>query len=331
MDPIVLSSNQPPNRFFKGGLQISSFRGEESKGPRTSEDWIASTTCCHGHPTLGLTRLPNGLLLRDEIKQRPVEWLGQDHIRRFGVDTKLLVKFIDAGQRVPIHAHPHAKWARAHLGAAHGKSEAWYVLSPGEVYLGLGRDVSKEELLTLVEKQDVETMLGLMHRITVKAHQTVYVPPGLLHALGEGVMIAELQEPEDLSILLEWQDFEIDGRELGHLGLGFEMALGAVETKMRTEAEISNLTCGKSGNGSVLVSESHEYFVLERLRFDGQEACQAGFGVIIVLDGKVKVSSEHGRSVAMERGGTAVVPFAAGRLTFGGAGEVLIARPPQIE
>lgn len=327
----MLSSNQPPDRFFKGGSQISSFRGEESQGPRTSEDWIASTTCCSGHPTLGLTRLPNGLLLRDEIKQRPAEWLGQDHIRRFGVDTKILVKLIDAGQRVPIHAHPHAKWARAHIGAAHGKSEAWYILSPGEVYLGLRRDVSKEELLSFVEEQDIDTMLSLMHKLPVKPHQTVYVPPGLLHALGEGVMIAEVQEPEDLSILLEWRDFEIDGREHGHLGLGFETALGAVETKMRTEKEISGLTSAEKGHGSVLVSESKEYFVLERLCLDGQEACQAGFGVIIVLDGKVKVFSEHGKSIALGRGGTAVVPYAAGRLTFSGAGEVLIARPPPID
>lgn len=331
MNPVVLPSNQIPDRFYKGGSQISNFRGEPSRGPRTPEDWIASTTSCHGHSALGQTRLPSGVLLQDEIQAHPIEWLGEDHIKAFGVDTKLLVKLLDAGQRLPIHAHPHAKWAQAHIGAAHGKSEAWYILSPGEVFLGLQRDVTFEELLALMETQDIETMLGLMHRVSVKQHQTVYVPPGLLHAIGKGIMVAEVQEPEDLSILLEWRDFEIDGTEQGHLGLGFKTALGAVEMKMRTEKEIAGLVSDENALGNVLISEANEYFLLERLRFDSPEACQAGFGIIIVLEGKVEVFSEHGKTIAMERGGTAVVPHSAGKLTLSGAAEVLIARPPQPE
>lgn len=109
MDPIILPSNQPPNRFYRGGPQISSFRAKPSQGPRPPEDWIASTTCCHGHSTLGQTRLPSGVLLQDEIDAHPEEWLGKEHIKAFGVDTKLLVKLLDAGQRLPIHAHPHAE------------------------------------------------------------------------------------------------------------------------------------------------------------------------------------------------------------------------------
>lgn len=329
MDPIILPSNQPPNRFYKGGLQISNFRGEPSQGSRTPEDWIGSTTSCHGHSTLGQTRLPSGVLLKDEIEHHAAQWLGKDHIEAFGSDTKLLVKLLDAGQRLPIHAHPDAKWARANIAASHGKSEAWYILSPGEVFLGLKRDVSAEELLGLVEKQDIETMLGLMHRVPVKQHQTVYVPPGLLHAIGEGIMVAEVQEPEDLSILLEWRDFEIDGREHGHLGLGFETALGAVETKVRTEQEIAGLVSDEKALGSVLVSQANQYFILNRLRFNGEEACPGGFGIMIVLDGNVELRSEHGKTILMVRGVTAVIPYAAGKLTLSGYGELLIARPPE--
>lgn len=330
MDPITLPSNQPPDRFYKGGAQISAFRGEPVQGPRTSEDWIASTTSLHGHSSLGQTRLPNGNFLRDEIQDHPLEWLGEEHVEAFGPDTKLLVKFLDAGQRLPIHAHPNAKWARAHIGASHGKAEAWYILSPGEVYLGLQRDVTSEELLALVDAQDVDTMLSLMHRMLVKQHQTVYVPPGLLHAMGDGIFAAEVQEPEDMSILLEWRDFELDGRQDGHLGLGFKTALDAVEKKMRTEKEIAGLVRDE-GTGSVLVSEANEYFVLERLRFEEQEACQAGFAIMIVLGGKVELLSQYGKTITMERGGTAVIPHGAGQLTLRGSGEVLIARPPRKE
>jgi mannose-6-phosphate isomerase len=203
-------------------------------------------------------------------------------------------------------------------------------LSPGEVFLGLKRDVTAEELLGLVEKQDIETMLDMMHRVPVKQNQTVYVPPGLLHAMGEGIMVAEVQEPEDLSILLEWRDFEIEGREHGHLGLGFKTALSAVEIKMRTGKEIEGLVGHENALGSVLASESNEYFVLERLRFEGQEVCQRGFGIVIVLEGRMELLSEHGKPIWIGKGGTAVVPYAAGRLTLSGSGEVLIARPPQV-
>jgi mannose-6-phosphate isomerase len=329
MDPIILPSNQPPDRFYKGGPQISNFRGETYQGPRTPEDWIGSTTSCHGHSNLGKTRLPSGVLLQDGIEQHAIQWLGDDHIKAFGVDTKLLVKLLDAGQRLPIHAHPHAKWAHAQIGAAHGKAEAWYILSPGEVFLGLRKEMAKDELLDLVKKQEIETMLGLMHQVTVKEHQTVYVPPGLLHAIGEGVMVAEVQEPEDLSILLEWRDFEIDGREHGHLGLGFETILGAVETKRRTEKEIAGLISNEAALGSVLVSEANEYFVLERVRLDGQEACQAGFGIMILLEGNVELRSEPGKTIVMRRGGTAVILYAVGKLTLSGSAEFLIARPPK--
>ncbi|GKT39860.1 uncharacterized protein ColSpa_00041 [Colletotrichum spaethianum] len=77
---------------------------------------------------------------------------------------KLLVKLLDAGQRLPIHAHLHRDWAREHVGAAHGKAEAWYLLTPGYVYLGLKEDVSLEGLLDLVVRQDIDAMLGKMMR-----------------------------------------------------------------------------------------------------------------------------------------------------------------------
>lgn len=114
-------------------------------------------------------------------------------------------------------------------------AEGWHILSPGEVYLGVKRHVDAEELLRLVEKLDIETMLDLMHRVPANQHQTVYVAPGRLHAIGEEIMVAEVQEPEDQSFLLEWHDLEIDGREHGHVGLEFEKVLDTVETRLMTE------------------------------------------------------------------------------------------------
>jgi mannose-6-phosphate isomerase len=331
MEPVILSSNQPPNRFYMGGEQISAFRsGEGSKEPRTPEDWIASTTTCRGHSTLGLSRLPDGVLLTEAIQEKPLSWLGPDHLATFGIDTKLLVKLIDAGQRLPVHAHPSAAFASAHVGALHGKAEAWYILTPGEVFLGLRRDVSIEDLLTLINAQDVDTLLALMHRITVKAHQTVYVPPGLLHAIGEGILLAEVQEPEDLSILLEWRDFAIDGFVEGHLGLGFEKALSGVERCGRTKDEVYALVRGAGANTTeILPPDANEFFRLDYVSGQGKrEQYESGFAVLIVLDGSFDIISEASKTVNIKAGSTVVIPFAVGNFTLQGSGDSLIARPP---
>lgn len=163
--------------------------------------------------------LPDGRSLPAAIEEQPEAWLGRAHLDRFGVDTRLLVKLLDAGQRLPVHAHPHVSFAAQHLGRAHGKAEAWYIIEGGEVYLGLKQDVTAGDLKSLMMSQDVDALLGMLHRIDVRTGDVVYVPPGVLHAIAESVFVVELQEPEDLSILLEWRGFELDGERDGHLGL----------------------------------------------------------------------------------------------------------------
>src|SRR5262249_32445380 len=64
-----------------------------------------------------------------------------------------------------------------------------------------------------------------LNEVRVDDGDCVFVPAGLPHAIGEGIFLVELQEPTDLSILMEWTGFAIDGERDGHLGLGFEVAL----------------------------------------------------------------------------------------------------------
>jgi mannose-6-phosphate isomerase len=329
MDPIVLPANQPADRFYRGGSRISRFRGVEASGHRTPEDWVASTTSVRGHAELGQSRLPSGELLTEAIGRDPIAWLGRDHVDRFGVDTKLLVKLLDAGQRLPVHAHPDAAFAARHGLAEHGKAEAWYILTPGEVHIGLRRDIAPADLADLVDRQDVEGLLALLHRVPVTPHDTVYVPPGTLHAIGEGVLLAEVQEPEDLSILLEWKGFEIGGSVEGHLGVGFEAALRAVDTKELSEDALAGLVQRGERFGSVLPSSSREFFALERVRVIAETRCEPGFAVLVFHSGGMELAPENGRSRWVENGSTVVVPHDAGAFVLRGAGSVLIARPPR--
>ena len=328
MRPIVLPANQPPERFYRGGDLISRFRGDPPAGESVPEDWIASTTTVFGHESLGLTTLPSGEVLREAIAADPVAWLGPEHVAAFGVDSRLLVKLLHAGQRLPVHAHPDGGFARTHLGAAHGKVEAWHILSGGEVYVGLRRDTSAGRLAELVEDQDVETLLGMLHRRSVDPGDTIHIPAGTLHAIGKGVLLAELQEPEDLSILLEWRDFAIDGSVDGHLGLGFPTALTAVDVAAMDEPRLEQLIVGADQAPPLLPPEAAAYFRLDRFELDGPVTVDAGFSVVLVLAGQVEARGEAG-ATSLPAGATAVVPWSAGDTTLAGAGTVLVARPPR--
>lgn len=326
MRPIPLPANQPADRFYAGGRRIVEFRGSGRLASHEPEDWVASSTAVHGHAPDGLTVLPDDGLLRDAIAADPVAWLGAEHVAAFGADPALLVKLLDAGQRLPVHAHPDVPFAARHLGLAHGKTEAWVMLEPATVHLGFARDVGLDELAGWVRTQASDAMLGAMHAIDLAAGDAVLVPAGLPHAIGEGAFVVELQEPTDLSILLEWTGFEIDGSTAGHLGLGFDVALGAVDRRGWSREEIARLRGATAADDGDLLPGAAAFFRVER--WSGTRTLDPGFAVLVVVDGEGRLVA-GADTLPLRRGQTVVVPAAAGPVTVEGDDvRVLVCRPP---
>jgi mannose-6-phosphate isomerase len=330
MRPQVLDANQPLDRFYAGGRQIAAFRRLPSTRRNVPEDWVASTTTLFGDTVQGLSRLPDGQLLLDAVRSDPEAWLGPDHVGVFGDDTYLLVKLLDAGQRLPIHVHPDMTFAGKSLGLAHGKTEAWVFLHPAMVHLAFHRQVSDEELARWVDDQDVNAMLTAMHSLPVERGDAVLVPAGMPHAIGEGAFLVELQEPTDLSILLEWAGFDIDGTKLGHLGLGFEVALRAVDRRAWSSEAVETLRGARSGSTGDLLPEAATYFRLHRSR--GSTEWDPGYTVLVVIDGVGRLWTDSSESVPLHAGQTAVVPFASGPCRLDGDPhfEVLRCQPPSV-
>src|SRR5215204_5603313 len=103
-------------------------------------------------------------------------------------------------------------------------------------------------------------MLQALHEVPVQAGDGILVPAGTLHAIGGGILLLELQEPTDLSVLVEWRPFGVDtGAE--HLGLGWELALEAMDGE---PADVASLTAG--GDDGMLPSAADPYFRAERVR-----------------------------------------------------------------
>jgi hypothetical protein len=115
---VVLGPNQPAGRFYAGGERIAAFRGLGHWLPFTPEDWVGSTTSLAGEQETGVSRLPGGESLADAVVADPVGWLGVEHVEAYGADPALLVKLLDAGERLPVHAHPTRQFAAAHVGSS---------------------------------------------------------------------------------------------------------------------------------------------------------------------------------------------------------------------
>ena len=234
--PAKLPSNQF-DHFYKGGYRIGKLRNGPG-GPMRPEEWIASTTTRFGQQENGLSKLPNGQLLKDAVAADPKSWLGEKHIQRFGISTEILVKLLDPDQRLPVHYHPDQRFAKEKLQLNHGKTEAWIILEApvgAKVGIGFKNQMAKNEVAALVSNHDSTGLLNSLEFKQVQAGDAVFVPAGVPHAIESGIFVLELQEPTDLSILLEWDGFAVDGDKDGHLNLGFETALDALQLEPLTD------------------------------------------------------------------------------------------------
>ena len=305
--PIVLPPNQF-HRFYRGGARIDALRGVPQGEDGRPEDWVGSTATAFGHEERGLSRFEDGTLVRDAIAADPVSYLGPAHVDRFGPDPGLLVKLLDAGQRLPVHCHPGRAFAREALGSPHGKTEAWVIVEaePGaSVYVGFTRDVGLDEVRAWMRDQDSAAMLGAMHELPVAAGDAIFVPAVTPHAIGEGILIVELQEPTDFSVLLEWEGFELSPDD-GHLGLGWDTALGALDRTAWDAGRLAGLT---AGGDRLLPEAANAYFRAEHLT--GGDALDPGFSILVGLAGEGTLAMEGGE-LPFGRGSAVLVPYAAG-------------------
>lgn len=306
----ALPANQPAT-FYRGDGRIAEFRGGPVPLDRP-EDWVASVTSRFGLAPAGLSTLADGRMLAEAVAADPAWWLGPGR-----TDTGVLVKLLDAGQRLPLHAHPGRRFATAHLGSPYGKTEAWVILSArpdAYVHLGFARDVEAVELATWVAEQRTGEMLAATNRIPVAAGDAILCPAGLPHAIGDGVLIVEVQEPTDFSVLLEYEGF---GLADGHLGLGYDLALACVDRGAWGPDRLAGL---RGTADRLLPAAADEFFTARRLT--GGDRVEAGFGVVVVVSGEGRLSGGHD-DLPVRRGDTLLVPYAAGPLRLDGRVEAI--------
>jgi len=329
--PQKLASNQF-DHFYKGGYRIGALRHGPG-GPMRPEEWIGSMTTRFGEKTMGLSTLNDGSFLRDSVIANPEAWLGAEHLNAFGASTELLMKLLDPDQRLPVHYHPNKKFAKEHLALNHGKTEAWIILEApdqAEVGLGFSTELRKPEVAKMVDARDSVGLLASLQKFKVKAGDTVFVPAGVPHAIGAGIFVLELQEPTDLSALLEWNDFAVDGVKDGHLGLGFDTVLDALRYTPIEKAEADKLVFANrlftQTDASVFTDVANPYFRADYLTGKGSKI-GAGFSIFLTLDGSGNIAFENAPAMEIQKGDAILIPHSAGGWTLNGASGV-VCRPP---
>ena len=329
--PEKLPANQF-DHFYKGGNRIGALRGGPG-GPMRPEEWIGSTTTRFGAESQGLSVLSDGRYLKDAIESSPEDWLGAEHLAAYSTSIEVLVKLLDPDQRLPVHFHPNRKFAKDHLSLNHGKTEAWIILeAPTGATVGLGfeKEMKKSAVAELVERQDSAALLASLKSVEVKAGDSIFVPAGTPHAIDAGIFVLELQEPTDLSALLEWTDFAVDGTKDGHLDLGFDTVLDALNFNPIPAPEIEKLVMRERITGSqdlaIFSDVANPYFRADYIS-GANSVVSAGFGIFLALGGAGEIRFSNATTLTVNKGDAIVIPFNAGAATFNGVFGVL-SRPP---
>lgn len=225
-------------RTYTGGRMLDALHGiQGTRDGHYPEEWILSVVtarnACRGASgDEGLSLVEGtGITLRQLIESQGAELLGSRHVQRYGVTPGVLVKLIDAAERLTVQVHPDKQAARTLFDSKYGKTECWHILGsrdregePPCIYLGFRPSITREKWKQCFDRQDIAGMLACLHRFPVRAGETYLIEGGVPHAIGEGCFLMEIQEPTDYSIRTERTTPGglpvVDS--LCHQGLGFD-------------------------------------------------------------------------------------------------------------
>lgn len=179
-----------------GGTKILTTFGKKIPSDHTGESWEVAAH--ENGQSVILNGCMAGKTLQEAIEEAPEEILGSKVLEEQGTHFPLLIKLIDASDNLSVQVHPDDEMAKCLEGPReNGKTEMWYVLDaqPGaRLIYGLRQEVTPEAFAEAIESQTLEQ---LVNWVPVHKGDTFFIPAGTLHAIGAGILIAEIQQNSD--------------------------------------------------------------------------------------------------------------------------------------
>lgn len=291
-------------RYIWGGRRLESSLGKDL--PKVGDDYAESWEVVdHGDDQSVVANGDlEGWALSRLVNERGKELFGKHYPQR---QFPLLFKFLDCQRNLSVQVHPNDAQGAELDPPDLGKTEAWVIVAtePGScLYAGLKDGVKRE---TIERELSTGTLEGCLHRIEPSVGDCVFIPAGTVHALAEGLVVAEIQQSSNTTFrLFDWNRVGADGQPR-QLHVAQALAVTDFE-RGPVSAQVPKST--KDPNVERLVA--CEKFILDRIRLEGvkelggDDACH----IITVLDGQVDIASDN-----LERGETMLVPASCREVT----------------
>lgn len=307
-----------PKEIIWGGDRLKKEYGKTAPFDKIAESWELSVrdgamcTVANGEYA--------GKPLADYIAADKLSALGKNSV---GYDRfPLLIKFIDAADRLSIQVHPDNEYSLRHEGEL-GKTEMWYVVAAEEeaqLVYGLKEGCTKEDFARAVRDDRTEEMLEFT---SVRAGDVFFIPSGQVHAIGAGILIAEIQQNSDVTYrVYDYKRRQADG---SLRQLHTEKAIDVI--KLRTDDEINDIRFSHSCEDGGEVLASCDYFTVRRYSVDGDVTLYAGddsFVSVIVLEAEDGGITFGGETAPICRGESWFIPAGSGDFTVSGKTEIIV-------
>lgn len=298
--------------YIWGGDRLIKEYGIKADGEICAEAWVLS-----GHKD-GISTVADGIYKGQTLAEVNADHkiLGKncDKYKEFPI----LIKLIDAKKSLSIQVHPDDAYALEHEGQ-YGKTEMWYIIAAEEgafLYYGFEKEVSPDELEERIRNNTLEEIL---HKEYVKAGDVVFIEPGTLHAIGAGIMIAEIQQSSNITYRI------YDYGRLGADGKPRELHVEKALDVLKREPAKKYVQKGEH-----LVECS--YFcvdkadVKEDASYEGN-VDDSSFASLLVIDGECTISVA-GEVISAKKGESYLIAAGTGAYTISGNASVLITKVP---
>lgn len=231
--------------------------------------------------------------------------VGEKVYEKFGMEFPLLIKFIDANADLSIQVHPDDKLSKKRH-SAFGKTEMWYILEAeedGKLIAGFNQEVNKEKYLKHLNDKTLKEILNIEK---VKSGDVFFIPAGRVHAIGSGVLLAEIQQTSDITYrIYDWDRKDAQGntREL-HT----DMALDAIDYSLLDNYKTDYISTPNQSSSLV----DGEYFTTNIIEIDksiDKEYQELdSFVIYMCLEGDYVLTYNEGESLDVKKGETILLP-----------------------
>lgn len=209
-----------------GGKKLMNLLNKKSERNDVGESWEISDV--EGATSIVSNGTLKGKGLQQLISEYKKELVGDKVYNHFGEKFPLLIKFIDAKEALSIQLHPHDELAKKRHNSF-GKTEMWYVMQADEkanLIVGFEKDITKEEYIHHLENKSLTDILNIDE---VSSGDVYFIPTGRVHAIGAGVLLAEIQQTSDVTYrVYDWDRQDSEGN---YRDLHTDEALDAIDYK----------------------------------------------------------------------------------------------------